>query len=417
MERLASRQALFDKISEAMSAMEQPTSPLLLVFWGSDGVGKTTFLEEAKKRLASEPDVGIAGFWDLEDHREDNFLDKNRGYKLHELPELILSAVESQSARRKVVLLDNLEDLLKIMNGEDFFDFENKAILPLIEREDTLILAGSQIELNQWQEYDVRFRQCNYHLDALSLDQVKQMLVGTDINPIVAYRLTLGQPAMLYAYINEPHQTEKEIARKAADYFLQGFKPEPRDIAQVASLLPAFNIYVLRKIRKDDDNDDERLSSQYNEHVNELTRRGMIQFDSDLGAYRFTDEAVRRLLALDYRFSNPGPYDEAQKIAAEYFEEEAKGAAFLPRLIVSAVYHQAQTNRKLTQAKRGDHCIRWIRRMRNSWNDANWEQVLAMWNSSLNSSELKDELVSLIGDKTFKKITQMFRSYQAEMEV
>jgi hypothetical protein len=404
-ERLASRQTLLNKISEAMSAMEQPTTPLLLVFWGSHGGGKTTFLKEAEKRLVNKPDVGIAGFWTI---KKSNF---------SRLPSLILSAVQSQSTTQKVVILDNLQVLLEAVTGEDFFDFENKAILPLIERGDTLILAGSQIELNQWQEYDVRFRQCNYHLDSLSLDEVKQMLSGTKLDPNLAYRLTFGQPRMLSVYMKKPRRTEKEISRNAADYFLKNLKAEVREVARIASLLPAFNIYVLRKIAGDDQSDDEGLLGQYHEHVNELTRRGIIQYDADLGAYRFTDEAVRRLLALDYRFSNPEHYDEAQKIAAEYFGEEAKGAAFLPRLIVSAIYHQAQINHTLSQAERGDLCIRWIKRMRNSWNDANWEQVLSMWDSALNSSELKDELVSLIGDKSFQKITHMFLSYQAEMEV
>jgi hypothetical protein len=40
-----------------------------------------------------------------------------------------------------------------------------------------------------------------------------------------------------------------------------------------------------------------------------------------------------------------------------------------------------------------------------------------MWDSGLHSNELRDELVSLISGKTFKKITQMFLGYQAKMEV
>jgi hypothetical protein len=409
-EPLASRQTLLDEILAAINGMdkpEQPTTPLLMVFWGSQGAGKTIFLKEAEKRLANEPGVRIAGFWTIEDDKKNNFT---------ELPELIRSAVEAQSAKHKVVILDNVEALLETVTGENLFEFESKLILPLIERCDTLILAGSQIELNQWQEYDVRFRQCNYHLASLSLDEVKQMLAGSEFNPTDAYRLTFGQPQMLLEYMQGSQRTEKEIARKAADYFLADLESEPREIARIASLLPAINIYVLRKIRQDDQSDDEGLLTRYHDHVNELTRRGMIRYDSDLGAYRFTDDAVRRLLALDYRFSSPRQYDEAQSIAAGYFEEEAKGAAFLPRLIVSAVYHQAQANRKLSQEKRGALCVRWIRRMRDSWNGANWEQVLGMWDSTLNSSQLREELVSLIGEKTFDKVTQIFLGYQAEME-
>jgi len=402
---LASRQKLLSQIFEVLSQIGQPTTPLLLVFWGSRGGGKTTFLKEAEKRLSNDTQVGIAGFWNIADH---NFA---------ELPELILRAVQTQSAKYKVVILDSLEALLQDMTGKDFFDFENKAILPLIERGDTLIIAGSQIELNLWQEYDVRFRQSNYHLVPLDLDEVKQMLEETDLDANAAYRLTFGQPRILSEYISKPQWTEKEISGFAAKYFLDGLPLGAREIAQIASLLPAFNMYILRKVRGDDKNEDESLLVRYYDHVNELTGRWMVQFDTDMGAYRFTDNAVRRLLALDYLLSNPKHYDEVQMIAAEYFQEEAKGAVFLPQLIVSAVYHQVQINRKLSQARRADLCIHWVKRMRNFWNGANWGQVLSTWESGLNNNDLKDEVTSLIGHKSFKKITQMFLNYKAEMEV
>jgi hypothetical protein len=404
-ELLASRQKLLTQVFDALQNMDSPTTPLLLVFWGSRGSGKTTFLKEAEKRLSSDPDVGIAGVWNL---RDDEF---------SKLPELILDAVKAHTAKHKVIILDNLEALLQDVTGSDFFDFENKAILPLIEREDTLILAGSQIELNLWQEYDVRFRQCNYHLAPLSPEEVKQMLEGTTFDEQAAYQLTFGQPKMISTHIAKPRWTEKQISDYAVDYFLEGFPAEAKEIARVASLLPAFNMYVLRKVRGDEKNEDEGLLNWYHDNVNELTRRWMVQFDIDIGAYRFTDNAVRRLLSTDYLLSKPDQYDRIQSIAAEYYEEEAKGAAFLPQLIVSAVYHQVQTNRALSQAKRGDLCVSWIKRMRNFWNGANWEQVLSMWESGLNSNDLKDEIMSLIGEKHFKKITQMFLDYKREMEV
>jgi hypothetical protein len=218
-------------------------------------------------------------------------------------------------------------------------------------------------------------------------------------------------------HVKEPDWTEKEICSFAMDYFLDGFQLETKQIAQIASLLPAFNMYVLRKARGDDKDEDEGLLNSYHDHVNELTRKWMVQFDADIGAYRFTDDAVRRLLALAYLISNSESYDKIQMIAARYFEEEAKGAAFLPRLIVSAVYHHAQANRKLSKSKRGELCINWIKRMRKFWNGASWEQVLSMWNSGLNSSELRDELISLIGEKPFKRISKIFLDYKVEMEV
>ncbi len=129
---MASRLDLVNKILGVIGKMEDPSSPLLLVFWGSRGSGKTTFLEEAKRQLSSEPNMAIAGLWDLSTSNP------------QELSEKILKAVRKKKSKYKAVLLDNMDVLLKDPSGRDFFDFENNTILPLIEQGDTLILIGNE---------------------------------------------------------------------------------------------------------------------------------------------------------------------------------------------------------------------------------------------------------------------------------
>jgi hypothetical protein len=401
---MASRLNLINKIIRALGKMENPSSPLLLVFWGSRGSGKTTFLEEAKRRLSSEPDMAIAGLWDLSKS------------KFQELPEKILKTIRNKKSKYKAVFIDNMDILLKDPSGKDFFDFENKAILPLIEQGDTLILMGSQVELSLWQEYDVRLRQENYHLGSLSLDEIKEMVKGTKFDAETVYKLTFGQPKALEEYLSHPKWDEQDTARFASNYFLEELPKETRNIAQMVSLFPAFNVYILRKAQGDENKEDDGLLALYNEQINELTRRWIVQFDTDSGAYRFTDNAIRRLLALHYALSRPKQFKQIQHIAAEYFQEEAKSASFLPQIIVSAIYHQAQASRAQSEGKRGAHCVKWVESMRDYWNGANWKQVIEKWESGDGNKELKNEIISLIGTRHHQKISEIFSQYKKEME-
>ena len=401
---LASRINLFSNILSALENTDSKNIPLLLVFWGSRGCGKTTFLTEAQKRLSSNSEIEIAGFWDMSKSNS------------HDLPSLILEAVKNKSAKYKAVIIDNMDVLLKDPSGRDFFDFESNAILPLIEQGDTLIIAGSQVELSLWQEYDVRLRQENHHLGPLDLDEIKEIIKGTEFNAETVYELTFGQPKVLEEYLSHPRWTERDTTRFASDYFLEELPDETRGIAQTVSLFPAFNVFILRKALGDEKKEDEGLLSKYNDQIDELTRHWIIQYDTDTGAFRFTDNAIRRLLALHFAISRPKQFDRIQRIAAEYFQEEAKSASYLPQLIVSAVYHQAQANRALSEGRRGAHCVNWVEKMRDYWNGADWEQVIEMWGSGAGNLELKNEIVSLIGTRHYQKISDMFSQYKKEME-
>lgn len=401
---IASRINLVNKILDASMKMENQSGPLLLVFWGSRGSGKTTFLEGAKHALSSNTGIGVAGFWDLSTGKPGN------------LPGEILKAVGNKKNKYKAIFFDNMDVLLRDSSGREFFDFESNLILPLIERGDTIIAAASRVELSQWQEYDVRLRQENHQLHPLTLDEIEDLVKGRKVDADTVYHLTLGHPKALEKYLSHPKWDAQEVARFASKYFTEELPGKTRKMAQTASLLPTFNVYLLRKVHGDTNSDEDGLLSHYNEQINELTRRWIIRFDADNGAYRFTDSAVRRLLAVDYAADHQKEFNHIQRIAAEYFQEEAKSATFLPQLIVSAIYHQAQISRGKTPGSRGAHCIKWVESMRNYWNGANWKLVIEKWENMVGNMGLKHELLSLIGEKHHQQISGKFSEYKMEME-
>jgi hypothetical protein len=391
---LAPRVPLLNDLVKAQSQLADRTGMLLLNFWGSRGSGRTTFLQAAQKRLLRNPEMSLAGEWDAS------------LMNVAELSTAIRNAISVQKGKYKLVLIDNLDSLLMHdADGSDFFEFESKVILPLVEKEDTLIVTGSQIEITLWQEYDVRVRQENHQLPPMKADEIKEVLQGESINEQRAYEITFGQPKMLELYMAHPDWTEKEISQHAREYFLEGFTDEIKELAYTASLLPLFNTFILRKIQKKNTADNNSLLMAYNDQVNELTRRWIVRYDTQVGAYRFTDSSVRRLLAQNFKLQDPTRFEGTHKIIADYFMEEAGGVSYLSQVFVSAIYHLAQSKCSLPIETRGATCLEWIKTMKLTWLGARWDQVLKAWETGAGDYATREELTTLIGSKSFSKIT------------
>ena len=130
---LAQRIPLLENLVKAQKQMTDRTGMLLLNFWGSRGNGRTTFLQVGQEQLLRSPDMGLACAWDASQ------------IQLAELSTAIRNAVAARDEKFKLVLIDNLDSLiLRDADGSDFFEFESKVILPLVEKEDTLIVTGSR---------------------------------------------------------------------------------------------------------------------------------------------------------------------------------------------------------------------------------------------------------------------------------
>lgn len=370
-------------------------APALITFWGSKGMGKTTLLENIYRFFSkNHPSVAVQ-LLDLE------------GPSLNELQDLLSqknSGEEQQEPR--VLLLDNIDDLLRrSIAGEVFFEFEQEIILPLIERADTLIIATSQIELNQWREDDIRVRQVNIQIPAWEEHEVAAMAqkAGMDANEVFA--LTFGQPKAVGWLLKNQSLSAKELAGKATDYFLEGIPDEARSIAKIICLMPVFNAFVLQKMVNPDPSQPEEVP--YMEclaWIKEYIRRGLVFWDVSIGLYRFTDSAVRRLLARWVLNNEPEHYQKIQRMARAYFEEEAKGPGYLHLYLVSAVYHRGQTMRLQASREVGEAVAHWVQDNLEDWQSARWDDVLAAWQGGAGEESVRQEIEHLIGVKYFSII-------------
>jgi hypothetical protein len=339
---------------------------------------------------------------------------------LNELRDLLpqkYSGEEQQEPR--VLLLDNIDDLLRrSIAGEVFFEFEQEIILPLIERADTLIIATSQIELNQWREDDIRVRQVNIQIPAWEEHEVAAMAqkAGMDANEVFA--LTFGQPKAVGWLLKNQSLSAKELAGKAADYFLEGIPDEARSIAKIICLMPVFNAFVLQKMVNPDPSQPEEVP--YMEclaWIKEYIRRGLVFWDVSIGLYRFTDSAVRRLLARWVLNNEPEHYQKIQQMAQVYFEEEAKGPGYLHLYLVSAVYHRGQTMRLQASREVGEAVVQWVQYNLEDWQSARWDDVLAAWQGGAGEESVRQEIEHLIGVKYFSMIeTEIIRAGQRQTE-
>ena len=406
---LSSRVDLFGKILSALKDINSPDAPLLFIFWGSRGSGKTTFLNTVKENLSANTDIEILGFWDA------------KSFTVSDLSNSIKETIGKKGSKTKLILIDNLDAFLQDTSGTEIFDFESNTILPLLQRGDTIIIAGSQIEINLWQEYDVSVRQENHQITPLKIDEIQEILRETDIDRDHAHTIAFGHPKILELFLTHPNWTEKEASQYANDYFLSGLSDETKEITQKASIFPVFDIFVLRKIMeadtKNNNKDQSDMLTWYNDQINELTQRWIVQFDAQVGAYRFTDDAVRRLISRNYKLTFHKEFVRIHKVAAEYYQEEAKNTSYLAQLFVSAIYHLAQTQSGKNKNNPGTICLRWVKGMENKWFGANWEQVLNAWESGSGNATVKEEIILLIGPKYYSKITELLSENKIKSEV
>lgn len=396
---LPSRMGLYNKILATLQSMKKSTDyPLLFIFWGSRGSGKTTFLNTVREKLSVNSDVEIAGFWNASE------------FTASSLSSAIKESLDKIDSGTKLVFIDNLDSFLQDSSGIELFGFESDTLLPLIERQDTLILTGSQIEINLWQEYDVRVRQENLHLPHLALNEIQEVVQGTDLDKDHINRITFGHPKILELFLQHPNLTEEEASYYANNYFLDGLQEKTKELTRKASAFPMFDIYILRKIMgvdADDLKEDGDMLTWYNDRINELTQRWIVRFDSQVGAYRFTDDAVRKLISRDVQIRFRKEFIHIHQIAAEYYQEEAKNTSYLPQLFVSAIYHFAQVHAAKNKGNPGLACLSWVKEMQTSWLGASWVQVLHAWESGSGNEIVKNEINLLIGPKYFSKITEL----------
>jgi hypothetical protein len=402
------RLSFLEKVVDAYQSLESGQSnQVLLTFWGNKGIGKTTLLLKIVRHLTINFAVSPI------------FIDMNSD-SFDEVKVAVDKAIENlDQEKHSVVLFDNIDVLLRTpAGGAEFFEFEHNIILPLIERRDVLIVTSSQIEINQWREDDVQISQSSYHLPAFHREDVLQMFSESGLDAETAYDFTLGQPAAVQWLLENPNYGKEEIAQKAFHYFLEGIPETAIKIAEIISVLPIFNGFVLKEIISQDN----KASVEYMdvlEWLKEYIRRGLVYWDVEIGSYRFTDSAVRRLLARYFAYQQSNKFYARHEFAMQYFQAEARSPGYLHMHLPSAIYHYAQilTLQGKSVKEVGKNCMQWIQSNLNAWLSARWDEVLENWKNGLGEQAIRDEIIEMIGKATFDTITSELEAVKRKMEV
>lgn len=389
----------------ALSKLPERSDLALLNFWTYRGGGKTTFLYKVLAAL-SAPESAVIGVWDVATS------------KLEPMIQEILHAVETATQAKKVVLLDNLDALLRTGDGEAFFELERQLVLKLLERKDTLLITTSQIPVMQWSEYEVRIAQENHPIPALTESEVAQIAEAWSLDFDKLFIQSLGYPRILYWLSESPNITPTELAQRIEDYFLIGLPSETKELAFVASLLPLFDVGVLRDVLQTEENaEQEGLYADYVDRIRELIGIGLVVWDMQMGTYRFCNSTVRRLLARSFCLLRPVEYESIHNKSALYYQAESRRAGYLHYTLISALYHMAQGQYVREPATVGEHCLKWVRNNLSTWKGADWDAVLSAWQSGAGDESVRKELRVLLGTQFTDEIGRLLEETKRSMEV
>jgi hypothetical protein len=311
------------------------------------------------------------------------------------------------------VLLDNFDLLLRNdIDGSDFFALEREIILPAVEKGSCLFIITSQIELTQWREDEVRQCQQSFLIPSFSRRETNTFIQKRGLDSRSVYDLTFGHPKAIDWLWKEPGLSEEDISTKAFDYFLEGLAPDIQQLAGQVCLMPLFNPFLLHSIESEGTSGAGILYLKHLDQIRELIGVGLVYWDISVGAYRFRDNAVRRLLARRLRLRNPQPFQNVNEIANEYYQSEARSAGYLHRHLVCAVYHKANTLRGQENNDVSEICWNWVCENLTNWIGAQWPEVLEMWVSGNHDPAFAEEMKDLIGLKAFEKITDCLKTAQ-----
>jgi len=108
-------------------------------------------------------------------------------------------------------------------------------------------------------------------------------------------------------------------------------------------------------------------------------------------------------------FSDPDRFDKVQQVASEYFQSEARSPGYLHLHLLSAIYHMAQAERKLSQLVTGQQCLAWFGSNRESWQSARWGEVLAAWQTGAGEKAVCEEIQGLIGLRQYNALTRKIK--------
>ena len=370
----------------------------LVVLCGSRGSGKTTVLTYLASNLSDQgSEVVVLGPFDARRSTGDEYI--------HLIDDAVVSV--SNDAARIVILLDNLDVLARSLKAADLYTFEQEILIRLVQREDVTTIATSQGPVT-WRDWETRSRHQTLAIPYLSKAEVGQQAIEHEIDPDNAFWLTLGHPQILQWLFAMPEMSESEIAAAAAAYFLEGLPVDTAESATLMSLLPIFDVTVLRQAMPlAEDSMAEGFYAQYLDRVHSLIAAGILSWSADTGGYQFLDRVVRCQLARSFRLRRP---EDAYRIhirAARYYQSEAVRAGVLHLFFVTVVYHLTFTAALVDTERPGKLLLTWIEENVSRWVDARWKDVVEAWGTGAGDWVVKEELDRLLGVDDTAQITAL----------
>ena len=396
----ADRKGHVNHMLQVIESYIKGKSPAIFIFYGSRGSGKSTILEELHRKIPAIQSVRLLGKWSFAKSQPQEVEEQIRS-RWQTLPK----------SRLGVILIEQLDEPLRRDDQvEVFHTFEQNILSEAALRPNILIIATATEDLQTWRDPDVRRRTENIALPPLRAEEVAIAAEEQGQDPKRAYQISCGHPQVLAWWLEDPSEGEAEITQRAVEFFLEDVSAKDRQTALMAAAMPQMDSLSISLIL----GEQSRVTAL--ERVHMLVTKGLVHWDEKYGYYCFYDSAVRQLLARHLFQTTSNKFDEIHRIAGEYFREQAKGAAFLQRYIVPAIYHSAYENRKLTPEINGAHILAWLEKAGSYWLTANWEKILPAWENSAGEPAVREEIIDLIGADKFDAITRNLSGIFAQLK-
>jgi len=367
----------------------------LINLWGCLGVGKSHFLKALQTLFETQPNTVVFTPWNAGQIVPD------------ELARQIKQTVQDASETSiKVLLVDDLESLSP-EDGSDlpaFLELETQLIAELIQRQDILFIITSTHELRQWHHFEIKMRQVSLPLPPIDKSAIQAVADQLHKPYSEVYAATYGYPLALAWLEDHPQASQLELDQYIAEELLGALSVNLQHVALISSLLLDFDMAVLQKAAQAAGIE---LAKNYYDHsllVQQLAIAGFVAHDIRNGGYRYTNSAVRRLLARLYRSRSAHAFNAVHTAMADFYQQEAHRTNFLHQFLVNAIYHIAwgHVEQRMDTASRA--CQEWIIQMTPAWIGADWQLVLHTWESGRGNPDVVEEIIELIGLDTYQKI-------------
>jgi len=388
---------IFDLIFDS----DQTERPSLVILRGSRGSGKTTLLGCLAAALADRsPGIHVLGPFDASLCTGDEYA------------HLIDNAVAAlpDAVPRVVILLDNLDALARTPKAAALYAFEQGSLARLVQQQNITIVATSRTPIT-WRNWEIRSRHVGLVVPYMRKEDITEQALLRGLDPDDAFMLTLGHPQLLQWLFAAPQLSETDIAMRSAAYFLEGLPAATAESATLMSLLPAFDVAVLRLAAPlEGDGVAAGFYSQYLDQVHDLVAVGILSWSADAGNYQFLDSVMRCQLARSFRSQRPDDaYRVHQRVAQDY-QSEARRAGVLHLCFVNVIYHLAFAAAVAGAERPGGPALAWVEKNLSAWPEARWTDVMQAWRAGGGDWVVKEELDRLLGADDIARITALLEA-------